>query len=359
MNLTRQHPDPLADGGAPLALDRQRVIHSAAFRRLEYKTQVFVALEGDHFRTRLTHTLEVATLARDLAAGLDLSAELAEVVSLAHDLGHSPFGHAGERALDECLAGRGGFEHNAHSLRVVEYLEHPYPTFRGLNLTHVVRECLAKHSTQFDKPGFHPLQDGAPPPPEGDVAALADQLAYGMHDLQDGLHSGLIEPGALDLVELWRDAYEGPPPGEGGAWRGHVRPAIDRIRQRLIRDAIEYSRPAANPPPGGRDARHGDDRRLAIALSPAMDAKVRELGAFLLNHLYRNSRLVRMDTKAKRIIHAIYDAYVAEPKLMPGRYARRVADQGVERVAVDYIAGMTDRFCLEEHARLFDPKITP
>lgn len=354
MLTQREHPDPLADGVEPLALDRQRVIHSAAFRRLEYKTQVFVALEGDHFRTRLTHTLEVATLARDLASGLDLDPSLAEVVSLAHDLGHSPFGHAGERALDECLVSGGGFEHNAHSLRVVEYLEHPYPTFRGLNLTRIVRECLAKHSTQFDKPGFHPLQDGAPPPPEGDVAALADQLAYGMHDLQDGLHSGLIEPAALDLVELWRDAYEGPAPGEGNAWRGHVRPAIDRIRQRLIRDAIEYSRGA-----GARGAKSAGLPRSAIGLSPAMDAKVRELGAFLLNHLYRNSRLVRMDTKAKRIIHAIFEAYVAEPKLMPGRYAKRVAEQGVERVAVDYIAGMTDRYCLDEHARLFDPRITP
>lgn len=350
MNLQREHADSLAAGVEPIALDRQRVIHSAAFRRLEYKTQVFVALEGDHFRTRLTHTLEVATLARDLAAELGLNAELAEVVALAHDLGHSPFGHAGERALDECLAAHSGFEHNAHSLRVVEYLEHPYPTFRGLNLTHVVRECLAKHSTEFDRPGFHKLQDGKPPPPEGDVAALADELAYGMHDLQDGLHSGLIEPASLDLVELWRDAYEGPPPGEGAAWRGHVRPAIDRIRQRLIRDVIEYSRSTG----GGRSA-----ARPKIALAPALDAKVRELGAFLLNHLYRDSRLVRMDAKAQRIIHAIFDAYVAEPKLMPGRYARRVAEQGVERVAADYIAGMTDRFCLDEHAKLFDPRIAP
>jgi dGTPase len=341
-DLRREHPDPLAEVDAPLLVDRQRIVHSAAFRRLEYKTQVFVALEGDHYRTRMTHTLEVANLARRLARALGHDADLAEVVALAHDLGHPPFGHAGERALDECLRSAGGFEHNLHSLRVVDYLEHPYPLFRGLNLTRAVRECLAKHSTQFDKPGPHPLQDGRPPPPEGHVAALADRLAYGLHDLQDGLYAGLIEPSQLDDVGLWRAAYEGPAAGDGPAWRRHLRPTVERMQHALVTDVLAFARDA------GR-----------VGLSPAVDASMRELEAFLLHHLYRHHRLVRMDTKARRIVSAVFEAYVAEPALLPRRYAERVAEQGAERVAADYVAGMTDRFCADEHARLFDPRVAP
>jgi dGTPase len=177
-----------------LVVDRQRVVHSAAFRRLQHKTQVFVAPDTDHFRTRLTHTLEVAHLARCMAERLGLVPDLAEVVALAHDLGHPPFGHAGERALRACLRDHGGFEHNQHTLRIVEELEHPYPEFRGLNLTHAVRECLAKHATPYDQPGEHPLRDGRPPPPEGLVVDLADRLTYALHDLQDGLYAGLVNP---------------------------------------------------------------------------------------------------------------------------------------------------------------------
>lgn len=342
LQLSREHADPHATGD-PLSVDRQRIIHSAAFRRLEYKTQVFVALEGDHYRTRLTHTLEVANLARVLAGRLGLNAELAECVALAHDLGHPPFGHAGERALDACLREAGGFEHNAHSLRVVEYLEHPYPEFRGLNLTRAVRECLAKHTTQFDTPGSHPLQDGKPAPREGQIAGLADRLAYGLHDLQDGLHAGLLDARTLADLDLWHQCYAGPSPSESGAWRGHLRPAMDRIQQTLIDDVASRSG-------------HGGG---LIGLSQSCDARLSELEAFLMQNLYRNSRLVRMDSKARRIIQAVFDAYVGEPRLMPKRYFDRVEQLGAARVAADYIAGMTDRFCLDEHARLFDPKMSP
>jgi dGTPase len=336
----REHSDPHVGGLPPLSLDRQRIVHSSAFRRLQYKTQVFVALEADHYRTRLTHTLEVAHLARLIAVRLGLDAELAEVVGLAHDLGHPPFGHAGERALDECLREHGGFEHNDHALRVVEYLEHPYPEFRGLNLTRVVRACLARHSTRYDRPKAH--QAGDPEAPmEGLVLALADRLAYCLHDLQDALYAELVRPGdAARLGLLAGDAREALS-GSGVEWRGRLRPAIDRIQAALIRDVRETS------DVGGR----------LVRLSQEMEWRVSELESFLAERVYRHQALVRMDAKAQRIVREVFGEYVNEPRLMPPRYAERVGEQAAQRVAVDYIAGMTDRFCLREHARLFDPRM--
>lgn len=353
----RDHPDPLADTLPPLALDRQRIIHSAAFRRLQYKTQVFLALEGDHYRTRLTHTLEVANLARLIAARLNLSADLAETVALAHDLGHPPFGHAGERALNSCLAAQGGFEHNVHALRVVEFLEHPYPSFRGLNLTRVVRECLAKHSTVFDRPARHPLQDGRPAPLEGQIADLADRLAYGLHDLQDGLHAGLLNRAELNSIDLWVESYGGPPADSQAEWRGHIRPAIDRMQSRLVNDALAHSRSAAHRADPAGPPRQHDPPPRQVRLSDALDAQLRALEELLLTRLYRHPKLRRRDAKARRILSAVFESYAADPGLMPPRFAARVAEQGPARVAADYIAGMTDRFALREHARLFDPRL--
>ena len=333
-DYSREHDDPLAAELPPLVLDRQRVVHSAAFRRLLQKTQVFVALEDDHFRTRMTHTLEVAHLARCLAERMDLCADLAEVVALAHDLGHPPFGHAGEQALQMCMQAHGGFEHNQHTLRIVEHIEHPYPEFRGLNLTRVVRECLAKHRTAYDQPGAHPLQDGRPPTAEGLVVDLADRVAYGLHDLQDGLYAGVFEPAKLDELDLWAVAYEGPPADSPGGWRGHLRPTIDRVQARLVADVARNAGPS-------------------VRLSDEMEAQLAQLDRFLLENMYRSERLARADAHAKRVVAAIFAAYVAEPALMPRRYADRVAKQGAHRVAADYLAGMTDRYCLQEHARLF------
>jgi dGTPase len=340
-NLTREHADPLADALPPLALDRQRIVHSAAFRRLLQKTQVFVALEDDHFRTRMTHTLEVAHLARCLADALHLNADLAEVVALAHDLGHPPFGHAGEVALHECLREHGGFEHNQHTLRIVEELEHPYPQFHGLNLTWVVRSCLAKHRTRYDRPGSHPLQDGQPPPPEGLVTALADRASYALHDLQDGLYAGVLAPAQLDGIRLWRAAYRGPALGADGGWRSNLRPTIDVILSRIIADVVAQAQRAGDPP---------------VRLSDELADELSQLDQFLIDHLYRSHRLARADAKAKRLVTAIFEAYVAEPRLMPPRYSARIAAQGLQRVVADYLAGMTDRFCLQEHARLFDAR---
>jgi len=336
----RQHTDPYAGDAPPLEVDRRRIIHSAAFRRLQYKTQVFVITEGDHYRTRLTHTLEVAELSRTLARRLGCDAELAEVVALAHDLGHPPFGHAGEKALAACLRAHGGFEHNRHALRVVEVLEHPYPEFRGLNLVRVVRECLAKHSTRYDAPADHPLRDGLPAPREGQIADLADRLAYCLHDLQDALYSRVIEPDDLSDVPLWR-AHAGPGFLAGNRWRSRLRAVIDRLRETLISDVVSEAQR------GGGEA--------PLRLSARAEGELRGLEEFLLERVYRDSRLARMDAKARRVLTAVYEAYVAEPALMPRRFAQRVAEQGAPRVAADYIAGMTDRFCLGEHARLFDP----
>lgn len=355
IDLAREHADLLAANASPISFDRRRVIHASAFRRLQYKTQVFLSLEGDHFRTRLTHTLEVAEAARTLAAALGLNAELAETVALAHDLGHPPFGHAGERALAACMSAHGGFEHNAQSLRVVEYLEHPYPEFRGLNLTRIVRECLAKHSTQYDKPGRHPLQDGRRAPPEGQAADLADRLAYALHDLQDGLYAGLVEPTALAPLELWRRVTDGA--AAQADWRGRLRPAIDRMETLLLQDAERESRRRMSEHGGDADAAR--DAPLAlIALSDAMNDALAALETLLTEQVYRHHQLVRMDAKATRIVTEIFDAYAAEPRLMPRRFSARVTEQGVHRVAADYLAGMTDRFCLAEHARLFDPRET-
>lgn len=336
-DATREHPDPLAAGQSPLVVDRQRIIHSAAFRRLQHKTQVFLAPQSDHFRTRLTHTLEVAHLARVLAAALQLNADLAEVVALAHDLGHPPFGHAGERALATCLRDHGGFEHNRHSLRIVEWLEHPYPEFRGLNLTHAVRECLAKHHTPYDRPGDHSLQDGRPPPPEGVVVDLADRLAFALHDVQDGLYAELLTVETLESLPLWRATYEGPTGTE--AWRGHLRPAIDRLQQRFIEDIVQTSTGATDSPP---------------RLSPELTAQLNELEGFLREHVYHSPWLQQADAQACQILSAVFDAYVTHPNELPPRFRLRIAEHGLHRVVTDFVAGMTDRFCLEEHARLAD-----
>jgi dGTPase len=332
-DLTRDHPDPLSDLLPPLALDRQRIVQSAAFRRLQHKTQVFVAPESDHFRTRLTHTLEVAHQARCLAGLLGLNADLAEVVALAHDLGHPPFGHAGEKALNECLHETGGFEHNRHTLRIVEELEHPYPDFRGLNLTLAVRTCLAHHATPFDQAGAHPLRR-AEPPPESRVVDLADRLTYALHDLQDALYANLLTVEQLAQASLWRAAYTDPPPRGPNAWRGYLRPAIDRIQRRVLEDA----------------ARHAP----IATLSPEVEAQLAELEQLLLTKVYRSEPLVRADDHARRILAALFDAYCAHPNQLPERFHTRLRTDPAHRVVTDYVAGMTDRYCVQDLARLSD-----
>lgn len=352
----RQHPDSFAAGGDPFSIDRHRIVHCASFRRLQYKTQVFVTSEDDHFRTRLTHTLEVAAIARRLAEATGVNALLAETIALAHDLGHPPFGHAGEQALANCMREHGGFEHNTQSLRIVEYLEHPYPPFRGLNLSYEVREGLAKHHTTFDRPTSHELADSGRAPLEAQIACLADRVAYDCHDLEDAIGAGLVEPESLHSLELWRQSAEpcrarfGP--GPLGAVR---RPILDSIEDALVNDL------AAETLARIRDAgvRDADDVRRCdrdlVAFSPALSGPVEELERFLAERVYRHHRLIRMDDKARRFVEQIFAAYVGNPGLLPPRYAARVAEQGLPRVVCDYIAGMTDRFCQDEYSRLFTP----
>lgn len=345
--FARAHAEPPGEL-PPLALDRQRVVMSAAFRRLQHKAQVFIAAESDHFRTRLTHTLEVADTARELARVCGLDEALAEVVALAHDLGHPPFGHAGERALDACMKGQGGFEHNAHSLRVVETVEHPYPQFRGLNLTRIVRECLAKHSTRYDQPGSHPLQDGRPAPPEGQIAALADMLAYTMHDLQDGLHAGLLQPADLHTLELWRRCYAGPSAADAFMLRRWLRPTSEAIRRAVVRDIAASA--ARARPGGGRGA-----AEPSYQLSPAMRTDFDALAELLRQRVYRDEGVRRRDRRAGRMLTAVFNAFVGDPAMLPERFRRQIDEFGIHRVVADYVAGMTDRFCRQQYRRLARP----
>lgn len=347
VQLAREHADPYADAQFPLETDRLRVVHSAAFRRLQGKTQALVWPQDDHARTRLTHTLEVANLARMLARRVGACEELVEAAALAHDLGHPPFGHAGERALHECLARAGGFEHNQHTLRVVEVLEHPYPEFRGLNLTRAVRACLAKHRTAFDQPGPHPLQDEAPPLVESQVVDAADRLAYALHDLQDGLYAGLIKPQALEtspwLTPLAAAAARSEPEG----WRRVLRPVVDRIRGDAF-GAVRVVEAAA----GGAAARRGAAGRGALEFAPAFAASLATLEQMLGEVLYANEALRAADAAAHLMVAAVFTRLCERIDALPVRFRDRVGEWGVERVVADYVAGMTDSFCAQTHSRL-------
>ncbi len=354
--------DPLRDA---FEVDRHRVLSSAAFRRLQYKTQVFVTDEHDHFRTRLTHSLEVAEVSRRLAVAVGVNERLAEVIALAHDLGHAPFGHAAEAMLRECMSAAGGFEHNLQTLRIVDYLEHPYPGYRGLNLSFEVREGIIKHSTNYDKPetgGWlmddwdELLDSGRFPTVEGQIASLADRIAYDCHDLEDALGASLVNGGDLGEITLWRDAATDVrrdfPDANIFAVR---RPILTAMMNRLIADgATETKHRAADTGVANvDDIRHLD--QPLVAFTQDTEALVGELEGFLAERVYRHYRLVRMDAKARRIISRIFDAYVKEPAMLPPRFAHRVDEQGTERVVCDYIAGMTDRFCQDEYLRLFAP----
>jgi dGTPase len=338
--------------------DRDRVIHSAAFRRLEYKTQVFVNTEGDYYRTRLTHTMEAAQITRTLARALCLNEDLAEAVALAHDLGHTPFGHAGERTLDQLMAPYGGFEHNAQSLRIVDVLEERYPQFHGLNLSWEVREGIVKHSTRYDRPQVQEFDPDLAPTLEAQIVDFTDEIAYNAHDIDDGLKSGMLDADDLATVSLWavasREVARAAPQATVQVQRYQ---AVRRLIDHLVTDLIASLEAGLRTHGVGNLA---DVRRIKprlVEFSPDMTARVKELKSFLYDRMYTHHRVTRMTKKADRIMTALFQVYMEEPRQLPPHVTRRVAEEGetMPRVIADYIAGMTDRFALEEYKKLFDP----
>ncbi|PYE52811.1 deoxyguanosinetriphosphate triphosphohydrolase [Deinococcus yavapaiensis] len=347
----RAHPEPEVLGRTPFHEDRERVLHTAAFRRLQYKTQVFVNFEGDHYRTRLTHTLEVASVARNVSVSLGLNETLAETITLAHDLGHSPFGHAGERALNELMREHGGFEHNRQSVRVVTKLEERSSAHPGLNLTWETLEGLAKHE---------PLAEGdrtvGRPSLEAQLANVADSVAYNAHDLDDGLRSGLISPRDLRDVELWMYLVRrlGVDERDFGdrERRAVTRELLRWMTDDLIRESNRRLEDAGVHSP--EDAR-SHPATLVCHSREARDL-LADLGRFLFTHLYRHHQVVRQIHQAELILGALFDAYRARPALLPPNVRAREATSGLERTVCDYLAGMTDRFATDEYRRLFQPR---
>ena len=336
--------------------DRDRVVHSSSFRRLEYKTQVFVNHEGDNYRTRLTHSLEGAQIGRTVARVLGLNEELTETLVLGHDIGHTPFGHSGERIMDELMRAHGGFDHNQQALRILEILEHRYPGFPGLNLTWEVREGIIKHRPDADAKAPAEYAPGESPSLEAQLVDFVDEIAYNNHDIDDGLSSGMLSVEELRKVALFREVHDAVQAGahdERIVRHQVVRRIIDRCARDLIettREALESARVSSLE--GVRRA----GRRLVV-YSPEMAARVRELKDFLLANLYRHYRVVRMGDKAGRIVRDLFSSFVGEPRQLPPHYQEQIQRDGVHRVVCDYVAGMTDRFALDEHRKLFDPRV--
>jgi len=354
----RRHPESEHPFRMAFQRDRDRIIHSTAFRRLEYKTQVFVNHEGDYYRTRLTHTMEAAQVTRTLARALGLNEDLAETVALAHDLGHPPFGHAGERSLDRLMAPHGGFDHNAQSLRIVDVLEERYPNFRGLNLSFEVREGIVKHSTRYDRPQVQEFDAELAPCLEAQMVDFTDEVAYNAHDIDDGLQSGMLDATELETVALWREAIASVRQAAPRASDRVLRyQAVRRLIDRLVHDLIETL--VARLKAEGIDSLAAVRRvkpRL-IEFSPELTGGVKELKSFLYDRLYTHPRVTRMTQKADRIMTALFDVYMAEPRQLPEHVTRRAREEGepMPRIIADYLAGMTDRFALEEYKKLFDP----
>ncbi len=336
--------------------DRDRIIHTTAFRRLEYKTQVFIITEGDYYRTRLTHTIEVAQIGRTIARALRANEDLTEAICLAHDLGHGPFGHNGEETLNQLMADHGGFDHNHQSLRIVELLERRFPDFYGLNLSWEVREGIMKHESEYDRGlalAFDPDRQGTL---ECQIVNAADEIAYSTADLDDGLRSGMIAPDQLSDLTLWRNVIK-----ELGIDLSIGFTDMDRHRviRRLVGKEVTDLVQATNDLLQSSNIQSVDDIRSlssnVVTHSEAMQAKNRELKDFLYNNLYRHWRVMRMASKANRFLTQLFQLYLEEPRLLPGHTQARLEDETLHRIVCDYIAGMTDRYALQEYQKLYDP----
>lgn len=368
----RLHPEPEHATRSPFQRDRDRIIHSTAFRRLTHKTQVFVYHEGDHYRTRLTHSLEVAQIARTIGRALGLDEDLAETLALAHDLGHTPFGHAGEEALNAEMARFGGFSHNDQTLRILTRLERRYAGFDGLNLTWETLEGTVKHNgpllgpdtdrpvpptiAEYDR--GHRLDLDTFPGPEAQVAALADDIAYNNHDIDDGLRAGLFTVADLADVPLIGPVFHSVAARYPGIEEPRlIHESIRRAIDRMVGDLIAETRALLAESGVGSAAAVRALNLPVVAFSAEMRKNDRALKEFLFERMYRHYRVNRMSSKARRVVHDLFTLYLAEPECLPGEWRGLAAgadDPQTARVAADYLAGMTDRFALDEHHRLFD-----
>ena len=352
----RRYPEPEDPLRTCYQRDRDRIIHSSSFRRLEYKTQVFVNHEGDNYRTRLTHSLEGAQIGRSAARALGLNEELTECLVLGHDLGHTPFGHSGERVMDELMKDHGGFEHNRQTLRILELLEERYPGFPGLNLTWEVREGVIKHQQDSDPRAPAEYAPGQSPTLEAQLVDFVDEIAYNNHDIDDGLASGMFTPDAIRATVLFREAHDDVL-AQGIDDRIMRHQVVRRIIARCTRDlAVTTLKTIKDASLGSVEDVRRAGRRLVV-YSPDMARRVKELKDFLFRNMYRHYRVVRMGDKAGRIVRDLFESFVGEPLQLPPHYYERVGREGAHRVVCDYIAGMTDRFALDEHRKLFDPLV--
>ncbi len=358
-SLGRQYPDDEAEYRTVFQRDRDRILHTTAFRRLEYKTQVFINYEGDYYRTRLTHTLEVAQIGRTIARALGVNEDLVEAICLAHDLGHPPFGHSGETALAHLMQDYGGFDHNKQSLRIVTFLERRYPDFPGLNLSWETREGIVKHESEYDISDARDYNPDLHASIEAQIANAADELAYTTHDLDDGLRSGMIKPTMLEGIVLWEILVESV------GWKGSE---LDELtRHRMIRHLIGLEVSdlvhASDQAIKDHHLRSVEDvQRLSanvVVFSEIMYARNRQLKDFLFKNLYRHHRVVRMQNKSERIIKDLFQAYQSEPQMLPQHIQAFIPERGLERTICDYIAGMTDRFAVDEYNKLFEPSTKP
>ena len=340
--------------------DRDRILHTTAFRRLEYKTQVFINYEGDYYRTRLTHTLEVTQIGRTIARALGGNEDLVETICMAHDMGHPPFGHSGETILARLMRDYGGFDHNKQSLRIVTYLERRYPEFSGLNLSWEVLEGIVKHETEYDQSDAKDFNPDLRGNLEAQITNIADELAYSAHDLDDGLRSGMINAAMLEGTLLWEIVTESI------GWR-HAPVMEDLTRHRIIRRLIGIE---------VDDLIQATDQRLrqsgvrsveelqllpynVVGFSEEMHRRNRELKDFLFTNLYRHFRVMRMAVKAERILTDLFQAYHLEPTTLPKHVQGQIEERSLERTICDYIAGMTDRYAVEEYQKLYDPSTLP
>jgi dGTPase len=355
----RRYPEDEPAYRTAFQRDRDRILHTTAFRRLEYKTQVFVNYEGDYYRTRLTHTLEVAQIGRSLARAFGVNEDLVETICLGHDLGHPPFGHAGEAILHKLMADHNGFEHNKQSYRILTQLEQRFPDWAGLNLTYETLEGIIKHETEYDKADIQDFPEDTRASFEAQIANVSDELAYNVHDLDDGLRAGLIFPQQLKGIGLWQRITE-----EVG-WRGPELTEMDRhtiVRELIgmqVKNVIRHTEAQLEKyqPQSPEAVQHLDHN--IVSPPEDMAAINREWKTFLFENLYRHYRVVRMSTKAERFLTDLFNEYTREPHQLPPTTRQKIDSVGLLRAVTDYIAGMTDRYALQEWERLFSPFVRP